>query len=195
MNNCNENVVSFPSIEQLELELKRIKKHKRRGAFIRKIFFIIFCIAAILVFVTAVVSPVLRVTGDNMNPTLNDGDVIVLIKTDTLKRGDICAFKYHDKLLIKRVIGVPGDEVNIDENGTFFINGKELNDSCGAVKAMGVINIELPYKVDENTYFVVGDNRSKSIDSRYFGSIASEDIIGKAVVQIWPLSDLKLFSN
>lgn len=195
MDNSAENVKSFPSVEQLELELKRIKKHKRLSSFIKKTVFIILCIAAVFVFVTATVSPALKVTGDNMSPTLNDGDVIVLIKTDTFKRGDICAFEYNDKLLVKRIIGVPGDEVNIDENGTFFINGKELDDTYGTVKSSGTINIALPYKVAENTYFVVGDNRSKSIDSRYFGSIASEDIIGKAVVQIWPLSGIKLFSN
>lgn len=193
MDNYTESNTGFPSIEQLEAELNRKKKHKRFSHYIRKTLFILLCITALLFFTASAASPVLRVTGTSMQPTLNNGDIVILIKTDDLKIGDLCAFEYNDKLLIKRIIGMPGDEIKIDENGVFKINGKEFDDVDGIVKAGGYIDIQLPYRVAENSYFVVGDNRTESIDSRYFGSIDSDNILGKVVVQIWPLTNIKLF--
>ncbi len=125
-----------------------------------------------------------------MVPTLEDGQIVVTVKSNSFKAGDIVAFYHGNKLLIKRYVAGPADWFNIDKNGNLFINDQLLNEPYIAQKAYGETNIELPYQVPDKKYFMIGDNRSVSIDSRNtaVGCIDEEQIVGKVVFRIWPLS-------
>jgi signal peptidase I len=127
-----------------------------------------------------------------MNDTLDEGDVVVSIKGSTFKTGDIIAFYYNNKLLVKRVIGQPGDWVDIDEAGNVYVNQVMLEEPYLNSKAFGETNIELPYQVPESRIFVLGDNRDVSIDSRNtsVGCVAEEQIAGKIVFRVWPIDKM-----
>jgi signal peptidase I len=131
-----------------------------------------------------------------MEPGLNDGDIILLVKRKNLETGDLCAFYYSNKILIKRVIATPGDYIWIESDGTVFLNGKELDEPYISEKALGECDVEFPYQVPENCYFVMGDKRETSIDSRssVIGCVPEEQIIGKIFCKIWPLSGFKFIN-
>ena len=101
-----------------------------------------------------------------MEPTLNDEEIVVLVKTPKLSRGQLCCFSYQNKLLIKRVIGVPGDSITIDEEGYVYVNDVLLEEPYIIDRALGECDITFPVHVTDNHYFVLGDHRSTSIDSR-----------------------------
>lgn len=131
-----------------------------------------------------------------MEPTLNNGEIVVLLKTNKLQRGDLCGFSYSNKILIKRVIGLPGDTIIIDEAGTVFVNGEELDEPYVSDQSLGECDIEFPYEVPEGTYFLMGDHRETSIDSRntVIGCIEKDQIVGKLFLRIWPLSKLEFLN-
>ena len=126
-----------------------------------------------------------------MEPNLNDGDIVLLVKTNNLETGDLCAFYFSNKILIKRIIGVPGDYIWIEEDGTVFLNGSQMDEPYLSGKALGECDVEFPYQVPENSYFMMGDHRETSIDSRssVIGCIAQDQIIGKIFCRLWPLSE------
>ena len=148
--------------------------------------------AAIAVLVATLWLPVLQIYGSSMTPTLQDGEIIFSVKTADLEPGDIVAFYYNNKILVKRVICGPGDWVNIDEDGTVYVNEVRLKEPYLAEKALGDCNIELPYQVPDGKIFVMGDHRSTSVDSRNtaVGCVAQEQIVGKIIFRIWPLNRL-----
>ena len=127
-----------------------------------------------------------------MEPNLKDGDIVALIKTDKFETGDLCAFYYSNKILIKRVIATPGDYIWIDPDGTVHVNGEVLDEPYVSKKTLGECDIEFPYQVPENSYFVMGDRRETSIDSRssVIGCISDDQIIGRILCRVWPLSQL-----
>ncbi|MCD7816829.1 MAG: signal peptidase I, partial [Bacteroides sp.] len=138
--------------------------------------------------------PVLQVSGDSMEPTLSNGDIIVLLSGSSFETGDLVGFYYQNKLLLKRVIGGPGDVIDIDEEGNVTVNGELLDEPYVTNKALGECDITLPYQVPESRYFVMGDNRTTSIDSRSsaIGCIEIDQIVGKVMLRVWPLSSLSL---
>ena len=142
------------------------------------------CVALAVGFV-----PVLEVTGDSMNPTLASGDVLLLQKTQRLAPGDICGFRWQDKILLKRVIGGPGDTVDIDDEGKVSVNGQLLDEPYVEESALGECDINFPYQVPENCYFVLGDHRKTSIDSRstVVGCVKTDQIVGRVWVRVAPL--------
>ena len=135
----------------------------------------------------------LQIYGSSMSPTLQDGEIIFTVKTSDFKPGDIAAFYYNNKILVKRIICGPGDWINIDEDGTVYVNDIRLEEPYLTEKALGECNIELPYQVPDGRYFVMGDHRSTSVDSRStaVGCVAGEQIVGKIIFRIWPLDRME----
>ncbi len=183
--------VEQPSLEQLEAELKRSQYKRNYGKTIRSTLFSLVVVAAIAVLVATLWMPVLRISGSSMVPTLCEGQIVVTVKTNSFEPGDIVAFYQGNKLLIKRYIAGPADWVNIDAAGNVSVNGEMLDEPYLVEKAYGETNIELPYQVPENRYFLMGDNRDVSVDSRNtsVGAVAEDQIVGKVVFRIWPLSE------
>lgn len=182
----------IPATEQLEAELAREKYKHRYHSVLRSTIYTLVIVAAIAVLTATLWLPVLQIYGSSMTPTLQDGEIVFSVKTSKFQPGDVVAFYYNNKILIKRVICGPADWVNIDENGTVYINGKELEEPYLAEKALGDCNIELPYQVPDGKVFVMGDHRSTSVDSRNtaVGCVAQEQIVGKIIFRIWPLDRL-----
>lgn len=182
----------MPSAEQLEAELKREKYKRRYHSVLRSTIYTLITVAAIAVLVATLWLPVLQIYGSSMTPTLQDGEIIFSVKTADLEPGDIVAFYYNNKILVKRVICGPGDWVNIDEDGTVYVNEVRLKEPYLAEKALGDCNIKLPYQVPDGKIFVMGDHRSTSVDSRNtaVGCVAQEQIVGKIIFRIWPLNRL-----
>lgn len=182
---------SKPTTEQLERELARIKYKKRYARALRGTLYVLIVVAAVAVLVATLFLPVLRIYGSSMPPTLNDGDIVIVFKGTSYDRADVIAFYHNNKILVKRVIAFPGDWVDIDSDGTVYVNGKQLDEPYLDEKSLGECDIELPYQVPSDRLFVMGDHRSSSIDSRSsaIGCIKQDEILGKLVFRFWPLSD------
>ena len=181
--------LEIPSIEQLEAELGREKYRWRFRRVMRNTIYALITVAAAAVLVATLWEPVLQISGNSMTPTLTGGDVVVALKGSSFQTGDVIAFYYDNKILVKRVIAGPGDWVNIDEAGTVYVNDRELYEPYLEEKAFGDCDITLPYQVPESRVFVMGDHRSVSLDSRnsLLGCIAYEQIVGKLIFRAWPL--------
>ena len=180
-----------PNLDILQKELKRELYKRRFRKLLRSTTNALIVVAAVAALIATLVLPVLQIAGSSMEPTLNDGEIVLLVKTSNLKTGDLCAFYYSNKILIKRVIATPGDYIWINSDGTVYLNGTELNEPYVSEKALGECDVEFPYQVPENSYFVMGDHRETSIDSRssVIGCIADDQLIGKIICKIWPLSE------
>ena len=178
-----------PTTDQIRGELERVRYRKKFANTLRSTIFILIVVSASAVLIAVLLLPVLRIYGHSMNDTLDEGDVVVSIKGSNFDTGDIIAFYYNNKLLVKRVIGKPGDWVDIDESGNVYVNQVMLDEPYLNSKAFGETNITLPYQVPESRIFVLGDNRDVSIDSRNtsVGCVAEEQIAGKIIFRVWPL--------
>ncbi len=181
---------SLPTAEQLDMERRRLRYKRRYNRTLRSTVAILIVVAALAVLAATLWMPVLRVYGSSMAPTLHNGEILISVKTKDFSSGDIIAFYHGNKLLIKRYIAGSADYVNIDEDGAVSVNGTLLDEPYLAEKAYGEADIEFPYQVPDQRYFVMGDNRSVSIDSRssIVGCIAGDQIVGKVVFRVWPLS-------
>ena len=181
---------SLPTAEQLDMERRRLRYKRRYNRTLRSTVAILIVVAALAVLAATLWMPVLRVYGSSMAPTLHNGEILISVKTKDFSSGDIIAFYHGNKLLIKRYIAGSADYVNIDEDGAVSVNGTLLDEPYLAEKAYGEADIEFPYQVPDQRYFVMGDNRSVSIDSRssIVGCSAGDQIVGKVVFRVWPLS-------
>lgn len=179
---------TLPQIAQLEAELNR-ELHKRRYfGVLRSTMFTLVVVAALAVLVATLWMPVLRVYGRSMEPTLGEGDIIVSLKEKDFASGDVIAFYYNNKILVKRVICGPGQWVDMDENGTVFVDGEPLYEPYIRDKAYGECDLTFPYQVPDARYFVMGDHRSTSVDSRstMVGCVSEEQIVGELIFRVWP---------
>jgi len=179
-----------PTVQQLEAELSRVKYNRRYHSILRSTIYTLVVVAAIAVLAATLWLPVLQIYGSSMTPTLQDGEIIFSMKTSDFAPGDIAAFYYNNKILIKRIICGPGDWIDIREDGTVYINDVRLEEPYLEEKALGDCNISLPYQVPDGRFFLMGDHRSTSVDSRNtaVGCVSQEQIVGKIVFRIWPLS-------
>ena len=186
----HENQIDFAE-EVLAEEVPAGKKKKSpfRSALMSTVMMLMVAAAA-AVLVANLLMPVLQIYGTSMNPTLTDGEVVVALKGGKLERGDVIAFYYNNKILVKRVIGTAGDKVNITADGTVYVNDELQIEPYISEKSDGDPDINLPYQVPEGKYFVIGDNRPASADSRHstIGCVAEDDIVGRLVLRVWPLS-------
>ncbi len=180
----------IPSAEEFENELIRLRYSQRYRKLLKNTVFSLLVVAAVSVLIATLFLPVLEIYGNSMSPTLDNQDIVVSVKTDTLVRGDICCLYYNNHILVKRVIAVAGDEVVIDEDGNVFVNDQLLIEPYVSQKDQGECDIEFPFTVPEQTVFVLGDNRSTSVDSRnsLIGCIAVDEVVGKIVFRVWPLA-------
>lgn len=183
------------SVESLEKELNRVKKKNSFRQKLSSTVFSLVIVAAIAIIISVMVFPVLRVFGTSMKPTLCEGDLLVAVKTEKIRTGELVAFYYGNKVLIKRCIATGGDTISIDKNGDVTVNDKKITEPYISEKAFGECDLEMPYCVPENRYFVMGDQRKDSIDSRStkLGCVSSDEVIGKVVVRVWPLNKLHFF--
>ena len=181
----------IPTVEEIQVELDRIKYKRRYRSVLRSTIYTLVVVAAVAILVATLWLPVLQIYGSSMSPTLNEGDVVVSIKKADYQQGDVLAFYYNNKLLVKRLIALPGSWVNIDEAGNVAVDGVLLEEPYLAEKALGETNIEFPYQVPDSRYFVIGDHRSTSVDSRNtaVGCVTADQIVGKVFFRIWPLSE------
>lgn len=184
-----KDIRSLPNTDQIEHELARVRYKSRYRSVLRSTVYTLITVAAIAILVATLWLPVLRIYGSSMTPTLTDGEIIFTMKTSDFEPGDIVSFYYNNKILVKRVIAVSGDWVNIDADGTVYVNDVPLEEPYLAEKAFGDTNIELPYQVPDGKIFVMGDHRLTSIDSRNtaVGCVSQEQIVGKIIFRIWPL--------
>lgn len=182
--------IEIPSLEQVEAELNRVSYASRYRAVLRSTVYTLIVVAAVAILVATLWLPFLRIYGTSMSPTLTDGELVCCIKTSDFEPGDIIAFYYNNKILVKRVIGQAGDWVDIQEDGTVYVNQTALSEPYLMDKALGESDITFPYQVPESRVFVMGDHRSTSIDSRSsaVGCVAQEQIVGKILLRIWPMN-------
>lgn len=184
--------VQIPELSELEAELERVRYRTRYGRTLRSTVYSLIIVAAVAVLVATLWMPVLRTYGESMTPTLHEGDILVTVKTDDFREGDIVAFYYNNKILVKRVIASSGDWVDIDDEGNVYVNSEPLYEPYIAEPAIGDCNIQLPYQVPDGRIFVMGDHRATSIDSRNesVGCVAQEQIVGKIVFRVWPFKTI-----
>ena len=183
--------IELPTTEQIEKERKRLRYRNRYNRTLKSTIAVLVVVAAAAVLIATLWMPVLQIYGNSMVPTLEDGQIVISVKTSNFQSGDIVAFYHGNKLLIKRFIAGSSDWINIDDDGNVFVNDEKLDEPYLTEKAFGNTNIELPYQVPDQRFFLMGDNRDVSIDSRNtaVGCVAADQIVGKVVFRIWPLSE------
>ena len=185
-------VKKLPTVVQLKEELEREKYKKRfRKAFLSTVYSLII-VAAVAVLIATLALPVMEISGSSMEPALSDKEIVLLIKTTKLDYGELICFSYQNKLLIKRVIAKGGDSVNIDDMGFVTVNGAAVNEPYVMERAKGDGDVSFPYTVPNDRYFVMGDRRTVSVDSRnsVIGAIEKDQIVGKIMFRIWPLDKI-----
>lgn len=182
--------IPIPSLDQIQSERKRIRREAYYRQALRGTVSVLVVVAAIAVLIATLFLPILQISGDSMAPTLEHDEIVVLLKTKDFDRGDLIGFYYQGKILLKRVIALPEDEVVIDGEGNVYVNEELLEEPYVTDKGLGDCDLEFPFRVPGTSYFVMGDRRSNSVDSRnsVIGAIPREDIIGKVSVRVWPLS-------
>lgn len=188
----NKSINEIPELPLLEKELKRVNYKKRYLTTLKNTVFTLITVAAISVLVATLWMPVLRIYGTSMTPTLEDGSIVVSYKTDKYKTGDVIAFYYNNKILVKRVIAQSGDWVDIDKKGIVKVNGEVIDEPYIEEFSFGECDICLPYQVPEERVFVMGDHRDVSIDSRNtsVGCVAEEQVVGIITYKVWPLNKI-----
>ena len=186
--NKTKNKTVIPTAKQIEAEILREKYNRKYRQVLKSTIYSLIVVAAIAVLIATLAFPVLQISGSSMEPTLNDEEIVVLIKTTNMKRGQLCCFSYQNKYLIKRVVGLPGDSIHVDADGYVYVNGNLLEEPYVIDRALGECDITFPCNVTDNHYFVLGDHRSTSIDSRssVIGLVSEEYIVGRIFLRVWP---------
>ena len=188
--------IEVPSLEEVTKERERLQYRQRYRRVLMSTIGAILVVAAIAVLLATLFFPVLKVSGTSMEPTLYDQDILLLVKSNKYETGDLVSFSWQNKLLIKRIIGMPGDIIDISDDGVVSVNGEKLDEPYVDELALGESDLEYPYQVPENRYFVLGDHRSVSIDSRSstIGCIEKSQIVGRVFLRVWPFSRISPIS-
>ena len=186
--------IRVPSLAEIQSERKRIRKKTYYRQALRGTVSVLVVVAAVAVLIATLFLPILQISGDSMSPTLAHDEIVILLKTKEFDRGDLIGFYYQGKILLKRVVALPEDEVVIDAEGNVYVNEELLEEPYVSEKGLGDCDLEFPYRVPGTGYFVLGDRRSNSVDSRnsVVGAITQDDIIGRVCLRVWPLSNIGL---
>ena len=184
-----------PTLEQLEHELKHEQKKHLWTMVVRNTLFFLSVVSAAVVILVVFLFPVVQLEGTSMSPTLQSGDVIVSVSGTKIVSGDIIAFYHNNTIFVKRVVAVGGDTVNIDSDGVVYVNDVPLDEPYLEEKAKGSCDVALPSQVPIDQYFVLGDHRSASIDSRHaaVGCVGTDMVLGRVACRIWPLDRIDMF--
>lgn len=190
MGRKTEKKIAVPSLQDIQTERKRIRRKEYYRQSLRGTVYVLVVVAAVAVLIATLFLPILQISGDSMSPTMEHDEIVVLLKTKEFEQGDLIGFYYQGKILLKRVIALPESEVAIDGDGNVYVDGAMLEEPYVTEKVLGDCDLEFPYKVPGTGYFVMGDRRSNSVDSRnsVIGAISRDDIIGKIFIRVWPLS-------
>lgn len=185
-------ISDLPSRAQLENELKRERSKRLRVAMAAAALEAFVVAAAAAIVIATVLLPVMQIDGSSMSPTLNNGEIVISFKNAGIQKGDIVAFYYNNKILIKRVIATAGETVEIDEDGSVFVDKAPLEEPYVAERALGECDIRFPLRVPEGSVFVLGDHRSMSVDSRNaeIGCVPEEQIVSKVTFRVWPVNSI-----
>ncbi len=183
-----------PTAQQVREELDRTLHKRRYRSVLRSTAYTLITVAAIAILVATIFLPVMRIYGSSMSPTIKEGEIVVSLKGSKFKTGDIIAFYYNNKVLVKRVICGPGDWITIQEDGTVIVNGVVIDEPYLQDKDLGICDLEFPFQVPDSQFFVMGDQRSVSVDSRSssVGCIQEDEIVGRIVFCVWPFKDVRL---
>lgn len=174
------------------------RKKKKPGRTVLKVFLILLLTVLVLA-IGASVYMVMQygyvVYGTSMAPSLVEGDLVLAIPKSLPVTGDLVSFNNGDRVLIKRAIGCPGDEISVSQDGRVTLNGIELNESYALFTEGDAGDVSYPLTVPEHFYFVMGDNRANSVDSRYsvLGMVSEQDINGRIFLRLWPMRRLQVF--
>ena len=195
MMHTKKGIKSLPTKKQVETERKRYRRQKAYNKALGGTIYVLTIVAAVAVLIATLVLPVLQIEGKSMEPTLVNGDIVLLTKTTHFDRGELCGFSWNNKLLIKRVIGIAGDWIEIATDGTVYLNGEKLDEPYAEQLAVGECDLEFPFQVPQEQYFVLGDMRESSIDSRstLIGCVEKDQIVGKVFFRIWPFKGIRFF--
>ena len=195
MKSLKKRITTLPTKQQVETERKRYRRQKAYNKALGGTIYVLTMVAAVAALIATLVLPVLQIEGKSMEPTLANGDIVLLLKTTNFNRGELCSFSWNNKLLIKRVIGIPGDWIEIDTDGTIYLNGQKLDEPYAEQLSVGECDLEFPYQVPQEQYFVLGDMRESSIDSRntLIGCVKKDQIVGKVFFRVWPFKTIRFF--
>lgn len=186
--------VDQPTLPQLKSELKRIRYRSRYQRVLWSTFFALVVVAAFAILAATLWFPVLEIYGMSMTPTLAENEIVVSVKSQSVDRGELVAFYFGNKILVKRCIALPGDVVTITDDGLVSVNGEQLDEPYVSELSLGECDLEFPYTVPQERYFLLGDHRESSIDSRssVIGCVSLDQIVGKVFFRLWPLNRLGL---
>ncbi len=196
-NKISRELLDKLTTEELEEELNRQKYKFRYKKLLRSTIHILLVVVALSILISTLVFPVLKIYGESMESTLNSGDIVVCFKKSEYKHGDVVAFYYNNQVLVKRIVALSSDWVDIDNEGNLYINDKLIDEPYIESKSYGESDISYPYQVPEESYFVLGDKRENSVDSRnsLIGTITNEEIIGKIIFKVWPVEEFGIVNN
>lgn len=186
--------IEIPSIELLKMELARVESRRNFRKTLLNIAGVLIVAAAIAALIATQVFVLIRVNGSSMSPTFEAEEIIILRRTQEVMAGDTIGFYYGGSIFLKRVIGTAGDKIDIDQKGNVYVNDELLEEPYLKNKNLGKCELEFPYQVPEGMYFVLGDNRAVSLDSRIksIGCVQSDQIVGRTVIRVWPLTRVEI---